>query len=357
MCFKRLDFDLTDKNDSMSTTFQDRFSQKAESEKLAPLEFPDDLDDNTQMLIEEEEGVEDLLNPFSFGRKNQRRWTFQEEDKNYEEPSLSLLVNKRHDSYQGLPTNFGGCINLVRTVTAPAAQETSQFAHIPHRQEPVLPLSTNLRDPDLWTISPQTLVNLMNNPNGKRYLVIDCRYDYEYKGGHINDAINIDAPETLERVFLSNPQLLLDDNNLELIKNDLEGFLASSNFLQQSENNSNSSEPPILIFHCEFSQKRGPRAMRALRNLDRQLNSHRWPSLSYPQVYLLSEGYQNFHKQFPEYCCPQNSYVRMLDQVHKTDYAEARERERNVWKKSTQIKPTLNLSNPFIQRSRTFTTF
>lgn len=184
---------------------------------------------------------------------------------------------------------------------------------LPQKQEPVLPLSRNLRDPDLWTISPETLVNLMNDPT-KRYLVIDCRYDYEYKGkeiyyflfssfsvgGHIKDAINIDALETLERLFLSHRELLCDDYYLNQIKYDLKNLLLTSHLIEPLNNlNSNSSEPPILIFHCEFSQKRGPRALRALRNLDRQLNAHRWPGLYYPQVYLLEEGYQNFHQQFP----------------------------------------------------------
>jgi len=153
----------------------------------------------------------------------------------------------------------------------------------------------------------------MNDPT-KRYLVIDCRYDYEYKGnpkgddfcfnnsilgGHIKDAINIDALETLERLFLSHRQLLCDDYYLNKIKFDLQNLLLTSHLIEPINLNSNSSEPPILIFHCEFSQKRGPRALRALRNLDRQLNAHRWPHLYYPQVYLLEEGYQNFHKQFP----------------------------------------------------------
>jgi len=61
--------------------------------------------------------------------------------------------------------------------------------------------------------------------------------------------------------------------------------------------NTGSSEPPIIIFHCEFSQKRGPRALRALRSLDRQLNV--WPNLYYPEVYLLEDGYKNFNSQFP----------------------------------------------------------
>lgn len=57
--------------------------------------------------------------------------------------------------------------------------------------------------------------------------------------------------------------------------------------------------PPILIFHCEFSQQRGPRVLRTLRNLDRKLNMDRYPGLFYPYIYVLEGGYHKFHSEFP----------------------------------------------------------
>jgi len=67
------------------------------------------------------------------------------------------------------------------TTSCSQGSETNKF---PQNEEPVLPLSKNNDCPDLWSISPETLVNLMNDPT-KKYLVIDCRYDYEYKGTEI----------------------------------------------------------------------------------------------------------------------------------------------------------------------------
>jgi len=60
------------------------------------------------------------------------------------------------------------------------------------------------------------------------YLVIDCRFDYEYQGGHINNAINITDPEVMKDFFLKDR--------------------ATIERLMQT----------VVIFHCEFSQKRGP---------------------------------------------------------------------------------------------------
>lgn len=64
------------------------------------------------------------------------------------------------------------------------------------------------------------------------YKIIDCRYPYEYEGGHIRGAINLYMQDQI-----------LD----ELIQKNNEPI--PSDGLKRS----------ILIFHCEFSSKRGPR--------------------------------------------------------------------------------------------------
>jgi len=56
---------------------------------------------------------------------------------------------------------------------------------------------------------------------------------------------------------------------------------------------------PLIIFHCEFSQKRGPRAFRNLRSKDRAANIANFPHLDYPEIYVLEGGYCNFYPQFP----------------------------------------------------------
>nr|XP_040130053.1 M-phase inducer phosphatase 2 isoform X2 [Ictidomys tridecemlineatus] len=60
----------------------------------------------------------------------------------------------------------------------------------------------------------------------------------------------------------------------------------------------------ILIFHCEFSSERGPRMCRFIRERDRAANDY--PSLYYPEMYILKGGYKEFFPQHPNFCEPQN---------------------------------------------------
>mmetsp|Transcript_44487 Transcript_44487/g.59023 ORF Transcript_44487/g.59023 Transcript_44487/m.59023 type:complete len:106 (+) Transcript_44487:659-976(+) len=92
-------------------------------------------------------------------------------------------------------------------------------------------------------IEASTLANQIK-ANSHPMIIIDCRFDYEYQGGHIKGAINIDNQEALERVFLHDVEKLRQ--------------------LMRSRT--------IIVFHCEFSEKRGPTLWRTLRNLDRRIN-------------------------------------------------------------------------------------
>ena len=108
------------------------------------------------------------------------------------------------------------------------------------------------------------------------------------------------SPHDIEELLIENRHLLFKNQTLDLVKQDwqmaLEHPRARNNF---SLEDLSEPKPPIIIFHCEFSQKRGPRALRALRNLDRTLNHTCWPNLYYPEVYILENGYKNFHSKFP----------------------------------------------------------
>ena len=61
----------------------------------------------------------------------------------------------------------------------------------------------------------------------------------------------------------------------------------------------------IIVFHCEYSEKRGPGLWRDLRDLDRRINSTKVSEtddqqIFFPEMYLLEKGYASFHKQYPE---------------------------------------------------------
>lgn len=52
----------------------------------------------------------------------------------------------------------------------------------------------------------------------------------------------------------------------------------------------------VIIFHCEFSSERGPRMCRFVRERDRAVNEY--PSLHYPELYILKGGYKEFFRDF-----------------------------------------------------------
>jgi M-phase inducer phosphatase len=69
------------------------------------------------------------------------------------------------------------------------------------------------------------------------YKIIDCRYPYEFEGGHIAGALNLYTQDQI-----------LD----ELVKKKTDLNVAASCNGQESKRH-------ILVFHCEFSSERGPK--------------------------------------------------------------------------------------------------
>ncbi|XP_030060649.1 M-phase inducer phosphatase 3 isoform X2 [Microcaecilia unicolor] len=138
---------------------------------------------------------------------------------------------------------------------------------------------------DLKYISSATVASLLNGQYDQvveKYYVVDCRFPYEYKGGHIKGALNLYREEQLKQAFFQKPQCI-----------------------------SSVQRRIIMIFHCEFSSERGPRLCRTLRQLDRNANSY--PCLYYPELYILKGGYKEFYENFKGLCEPQ-AYVHMLHQ-------------------------------------------
>ena len=104
------------------------------------------------------------------------------------------------------------------------------------------------------------------------------------------------TPDHIKRLFINNKHRLTKNSFLQAVKDNMNKAL--DDFQTCLEDSLEEDQPlPILIFHCEFSQKRGPRALRFLRKIDRQQNT--FPNLTYPEVYLLKGGYENFHSSFP----------------------------------------------------------
>ncbi|EGW06693.1 M-phase inducer phosphatase 3 [Cricetulus griseus] len=147
---------------------------------------------------------------------------------------------------------------------------------------------------DLKYVTPDTVAALLSGKFQdliEKFYIIDCRYPYEYLGGHILGALNLYSQKELHDLhpspFLKKPTVPLD--------------------IQKRI---------IIVFLCEFSSERGPRMCRSLREKDRALNQY--PALYYPELYILKGGYRDFFPEYTELCEPQ-SYCPMHHQDHQAE--------------------------------------
>ncbi|KAM0796611.1 hypothetical protein BDR22DRAFT_518448 [Usnea florida] len=142
----------------------------------------------------------------------------------------------------------------------------------------------NLDEESLPRITKDTMVDVLDGKYCQCYdrsIIIDCRFEYEYEGGHIEGAINVNDKERLATQLFESP----------------------------------TTENALLIFHCEYSAHRAPIMAKFLRHKDRATNAHQYPKLTYPEVYILDGGYSSFFMEHKPRCYPQN-YVEMGAQEH-----------------------------------------
>ncbi|KFU85855.1 M-phase inducer phosphatase 1, partial [Chaetura pelagica] len=151
---------------------------------------------------------------------------------------------------------------------------------------------------DLKYIDSEMIVSVLTGKFAssiKECVIIDCRYPYEYEGGHIKGAVNLHMEEEVEDYLLKKP-------------------------IQPSGN-----KRVIVVFHCEFSSERGPRMCRFVRERDRLDNEY--PNLHYPELYVLKGGYRDFFLRCRSFCEPQ-SYRPMHHEDFKEDLKRFRTKSR-----------------------------
>ncbi|CAM5110455.1 unnamed protein product [Eretmochelys imbricata] len=152
---------------------------------------------------------------------------------------------------------------------------------------------------DLKYISPEMMVAVLNgqfNSLLENCVIVDCRYPYEYEGGHIKGAVNLPLEQDVEDFLLKNPIVPFDVQ-----------------------------KRVIVIFHCEFSSERGPRMCRFVREKDRARNEY--PNLHYPELYILKGGYKEFFPQYQAHCEPRD-YRPMHHEDFKEDLRKFRQKSR-----------------------------
>jgi len=191
------------------------------------------------------------------------------------------------------------------------------------------------------TVSCETVKRLLRGELREKidkFLIIDCRYDYEFRGGHIKGAVNICERKTIELFFIAN--------------------------CHSHATHATSTAAPSLpqkvaiIFHCEYSQRRAPCAWKFIRQLDRELaTKHNHWTLCMPDIYVMEGGFKKFvdtsgHDDLMRTCegnAPnKNFYVSMWDPAFKLDLKKS---EAN-WKRSWERKKHQSRSNRYcVQRN------
>ncbi|KAJ1776808.1 m-phase inducer phosphatase [Coemansia sp. RSA 1824] len=177
----------------------------------------------------------------------------------------------------------------------------------------LLPCFTAPTD-SIMRIEPSTMGTLLQGGFSHLYdeqIVVDCRFPYEYDGGHIAGAVNAPTASALERLLLDRPI---------------------------------SDKRTVVILHCEYSVQRAPSMACLLRRRDREVNMHKYPYLHYPEIYVLKGGYRQFYSLHKPQCEPQN-YVEMNDEQFAVDCRE------RMLQFNRQFKRTKSMNDAALARS------
>ena len=155
---------------------------------------------------------------------------------------------------------------------------------------------------DLNYISVKTMESLLNKSqewDELNLILVDCRYPYEFNGGHIQGAVNLYTKEDIHHEFIDS-------------------------------SSSHRNERTIIVFHCEFSSERGPKMCRFLREQDRAAHSDCYPKLYYPEIYVLHGGYKAFYEESGTEQCQPQSYRPMLHQHYHAQLKQYRKKTK-MW--------------------------
>uniref|UniRef100_A0A0N5CD53 protein-tyrosine-phosphatase n=1 Tax=Strongyloides papillosus TaxID=174720 RepID=A0A0N5CD53_STREA len=245
-----------------------------------------------------------FINDDSIPRRKRIEISFENEVTQHESPKARISKTK---STSFIPTRKAAFSEFTSSLSISCLNEAHSSENVLNEEFVYsLPLVEKPQKPSsaYGSISGETLVNLMStlgNNFQEKYILIDCRYPYEYEGGHVSGAMNFYTPENIENMFFPKDEYLA-----KCIKS------------------------KVPIFYCEFSQKRGPGMADALRAADRIRN--RYPTVSYKEIYVLDRGYKKFFTEdkFLNYCNPV-SYIPMLH----PDYSSELEKYKHIHKSKT----------------------
>lgn len=226
-------------------------------------------------------------------------------------PSNPFFRSRKH--FRRSLSMFEHPEDVMRSKTEPAAAASNALQAVMDIEEPQEPQLPHFAADDpgdtIPRITRQTLVDVLDGKYGGSFdekMIIDCRFEYEYDGGHIDGAINYNDKELLTTHLFETP---------------MQGRT-------------------LIVLHCEYSAHRAPLMARHIRSHDRNVNAASYPRLTYPEVYILSGGYSEFFDAHRCRCYPQN-YVEMSDENHQ------RTCERELGRLKARKQPTLGRARTF----------
>ena len=208
---------------------------------------------------------------------------YSENAQNNNENQFKYLYNNQEVNQENNNESF--LVKPEFPITCLEMNKKETLKNVQYNEEGIIP--TKISTGDFHCVDSEILTRLIDGEfNGriKKYFLIDCRYDYEFENGHIKNAVHCPPHETFE-------------------------FFETQIF---TEENLKIAREIVIIFHCEFSSKRGPSAYRNLRKQDREINLENYPHLHFPHLFVLEGGYKAFFEAFPDYCNP-SEYVEMRD--------------------------------------------
>lgn len=205
----------------------------------------------------------------------------------------SRLVRKVDGTADFRPLHGAGALNQLDRDQVKDNVALPEFGDI-EADGKILPC-TRVKQDGLMRITAKTLGDLLDGRYDEKlnsFVVVDCRFDYEYSGGHIPGAINISSRETLDELLLG------------------------KNMPASPSRSGDGTAKNVLVFHCELSEHRAPTLAKYLRSRDRAINTANYPKICYPELYILQGGYKEWFSCFPNRCEPRG-YVIMDDAKHK----------------------------------------
>lgn len=213
---------------------------------------------------------------------------------------------RRVQTAGGLPNKENQPLMAASGATAPPKPHSQSLPTFGlHEMEHKILPCFSVKSDGLMRVTPETVRSLIVGQYDDQisgYQVVDCRFAYEHEGGHIVNSVNLNSLEQLTQHFLKPGQGL--HANRDMPERTQSGMADSCGNTRKF----------VLIFHCEYSVKRGPSMALALRQADRSLASD-YPRCYFPDVYVLQGGYAEFFQRCPDLCEPR-AYVSMDDPRH-----------------------------------------